>query len=85
MKTLIESKKASVMEQKRFGKEFQTVYKFFGEENQKEKLTEKFPNKVKSQTADDAISKKDRKPNSAFEEEENSPAHKKRKDKEKRK
>ena len=48
MKTLVESKKASVMEQKRFGKEFQTVYKFFGEENQKEKLTEKFPNKMKS-------------------------------------
>jgi hypothetical protein len=43
MKTLIETKKSSVMEQKRFGKEFQTVYKFFGEENQIERLNQKFP------------------------------------------
>ena len=49
MKSLMESKKSSVKEYKRFGKEFQSVFKFFEEENQQERLNEKFPNRVSRQ------------------------------------
>lgn len=40
-------KKTQIAEEKRFGKEFQTVYHFFQVENMQDKLSEKFPNRGK--------------------------------------
>jgi len=47
MKTLSTIKKSQIAEEKRFGKEFQTVYHFFEGENHYDKLNDKFPNRGK--------------------------------------